>query len=448
MMNHEHNPVAVRIGKLQGKWFQETEKNPDYVLARWVIHTEDVDFLNGFLKLESTAHGKLEDVFVVLFTPFVSKESFAKSLVFDWIDMYKTEAGKAQNPIWNYGIYEEKLKNLPSEDLGISLLLEMLQDFSKFASQEKRPLVVTLIPRSISDNAVYGRYIKNLIAKNLIPDSVKFAILDFADHDYFLEVTSINDKKTIDINPGNLNMREAVNQLASQGDKNDPQVQFRICMMKMGEATGNNNRKSLDDWGVKLLEAAQKAANQGMWASAHLIYAGFLMHFPAREETGRMLQKALQLSKNAMATDKNNVTILILVYGYLGALESMHGEHKKALDYFEKQAEVSLENGLTTSAISSYKTIIFLCQQHNYEEEYQIYVEKAYQIGLEIADDELKVSDYSFVAYHFIELNQYKNKEAVAVLSERMERLFGKDWHKELQYRFDATAEQQKQPLT
>jgi len=48
MMNHEHNPVAVRISKLQNIWSEATEKVPTYNLARWVIHNEDVDFLNGF----------------------------------------------------------------------------------------------------------------------------------------------------------------------------------------------------------------------------------------------------------------------------------------------------------------------------------------------------------------------------------------------------------------
>ena len=444
-MNHEHNPVAIRIGKLQEIWFEETEKNPDYNLARWVIHTEDVDFLNGFLKLESTPHGKLADLFVVLFTPFVSEDHFAKALIFDWISMYKTEIEQQKMPqVWNFSVFEEKVKELVPEDSGVPLLLEMLEDFSKFSSNHSRPLVVTLIPRTISENGIYARFIKKLIAKNQIHTAVKFAILDFADHHYFVETTTISDKKTIDINPGNLNMREAINQLASQGNQNDPQVQFRICMLKMGEATGNNSRKALDEWGEKLLEAAQKSANQGMWASAHLIYGGFLMHFPAKEETEKMLQKALQLSKRAIAEDKNNVTILIQIYGYLGALESMNGDHKKALHYFDLQAKTSIENDLITSAISSYKTILFLCDQHNYKEEFDSYLQEAYQMGLEIKDEDLKVSDYSFIAYHFIEKNQFTDKEKVAVLNERMERLFGPEWRAELQYRFDEATAQRK----
>lgn len=442
-MNHEHNPVAVRISKLQNIWADATEKVPAYNLARWVIHNEDVDFLNGFLKLESTPHGSLDDIFVVLFTPFGSKETFGRMLVSDWLDMYKQ--GIEEQPqanAWDFDAYREKLNNLSHGDTGASLLKEMLHDFSKYASGETRALVVTLIPRSISENDAYAKWISAFIGRNDFAYLVKFAIVDYAEHNYFESVNTIDNRKVITVAPPNLDMRGAVNELAAMGNPNDPQVQFRTCMMKMGEATGNNKRQELDNWGMKLIDAGQRSGDQSMFASAHLIYGGFLMHFPAREETQQMLEKAEAIAKKAVKQDANHVVILIQIYGYMGALASMHSEHKEALGYFIKQASLSKEHNQLANAISAYKTIIYLCHTHGFAAEYLEHLQNGYLLGLEFTDDDLSITDYSFIAFHYIETNHYKLPVETTALKERMERLYGLDWHKDLQQKFEEVEQQ------
>jgi len=434
MMNHEHNPVAVRISRLQEKWSEVTESKPHYNLARWVIYNEDIDFLNGFLKLESSAQGRLEEIFVVLFTPFTSHETFAKNIVSDWLDMYKQGLGESpQHPVWAIEYFKDKLDNLPENDTGEELLREMLHDFSRYASQDSRNLVVTLLPRSISSNSGYAKWIGDFLTSGDFSQSIKFAIVDYAGHDYFAALHDNDKIVTLPINMPDLNMRGAVSELAAMGDPNDPQVQFRVCMTKMGEATGKNQRAQLDHWGAKLLEAGQRTGNQGTYASAYLIFAGFLMHFPAKEETLMMLFKAETIAKRAVKEDAKNVVILIQIYGYMGALASMHSEHKEALGYFIKQAELAKEYNLPVNAISAYKTIIYLCHTHGYTEEYAQNVAEGYKTGFLISDDELGVTDFAFIAYHYIELNHYTHPEDVKVLNERMERLFGENWHNDLQ---------------
>ena len=441
-MNHEHNPVAIRISKLQKIWAEATEKVPGYNLARWVIHNEDVDFLNGFLKLESTSHGSVDDIFVVLFTPFGSKETFAKMLISDWLDMYKQGLEEESQPnAWNFDTYREKLNNLSQGDVGASLLIEMLHDFSKYASGETRALVVTLIPRSISENDAYAKWISAFIGRNDFAYSVKFAIVDYAEHNYFESVT-IDNRKVITVAPPNLDMRGAVNELAAMGNPNDPQVQFRTCMMKMGEATGNNKRQELDYWGLKLIDAGQRSGDQSMFASAHLIYGGFLMHFPAREETQQMLQKAEAIAKRAVQQDANHIIILIQIYGYMGALASMHNEHMEALGYFIKQANLSKEHNQLANAISAYKTIIYLCHTHGFAAEYLEHLQNGYLLGLELTDDDLSVTDYSFIAYHYIDAYHYKLPDETAALRQRMENLFGVNWYTDLQQKFEEVEKQ------
>jgi len=444
MMNHEHNPVAVRISRLQERWSEATEKQPRYNLARWVIHNEDIDFLNGFFKLESSPQGRLNEIFVVLFTVFSTPETFARDIITDWIDMYKQGLGESpQHTVWGFQSFRDKLDRLSHNDTGEELLAEMLHDFSRFTSHDARNLVITLLPRSITDNDAYAKWFEKFLTSADFSPSIKFAIVDYEGQDYFGSLHNNENIVTVAINVPDLNMRGTVSELAAMGNPNDPQVQFRICMTKMGEATGKNKRAELDQWGVKLLEAGQRTGNQGTFASAYLIYAGFLMHFPAKEETNAMLAKAEAISKRAVKEDAKNVVILIQIYGYMGALASMHKEHEEALEHFIKQADLAKKHNLPVNAISAYKTIIYLSHTHSFTAQYAQYVEEGYKTGMLVTDEELSVTDFAFIAYHYTELNHYNKPEEVKTLKERMQRLFGVNWHKDLQQMF-TEVEQQK----
>ena len=52
-MTNEHNPIAVRISKLQQKWIDSLSDRKDFRLVRWVIYNDDLPLVNGFYKLES-----------------------------------------------------------------------------------------------------------------------------------------------------------------------------------------------------------------------------------------------------------------------------------------------------------------------------------------------------------------------------------------------------------
>ena len=69
-MNTEHNPIAVLVSKVQRKWNEEVHPSNDYKLVRWIIRSEQARLYEGFLKLESSSHGSIPEVFVVLLTPF------------------------------------------------------------------------------------------------------------------------------------------------------------------------------------------------------------------------------------------------------------------------------------------------------------------------------------------------------------------------------------------
>ena len=88
-MHNQHNAIAYRIDKLRQLWVDKTAQHPDWQLARWLIKQDDADLFTGMLKLESSPHGRLPEVFVALFHSFDSA-TFSKQLVADWLETYRT----------------------------------------------------------------------------------------------------------------------------------------------------------------------------------------------------------------------------------------------------------------------------------------------------------------------------------------------------------------------
>ncbi|MCD7850345.1 MAG: hypothetical protein LUH63_11770 [Parabacteroides sp.] len=74
-MLNEHNPIAVRISKLQDKWIESLSVNRDARIIRWLIQSNDLPLVNAFYRLESSPYSKIDEVPIVMLTDFESSET-------------------------------------------------------------------------------------------------------------------------------------------------------------------------------------------------------------------------------------------------------------------------------------------------------------------------------------------------------------------------------------
>jgi len=252
-MNNEHNPIAQLIEKIQNKWMTDISPYKNIQLVRWLIEPDQKKLYEGFLRLESSPHGSLPEVPIVMLTHFEDKETYSKNLITDWLndfikdeELQKELAEGGLSFDWDSQLYQDKC-DADEADYNL-LLLEMLQSFQKAMPNSDYPLVLSLFPYGIDSNREYAQWIDDLVKLGL-PDKVRLMFFDEVDkRDYDpLMKNHPEISKSLQVP---MNFDEAINKLATSGNPNDPEVQFRKCMIEMSNSVSKKDRFSSSVYGI------------------------------------------------------------------------------------------------------------------------------------------------------------------------------------------------------
>ncbi|GEQ86164.1 hypothetical protein ULMS_16720 [Patiriisocius marinistellae] len=436
-MSLEHNPIAQLVTQIQNKWNNEVTPYPHLKLVRWLIIPEQARLYEGFLRLESTASGNLPDMVLVLLTPFTSTLHHSKNLIKHWIDAYKNDTetlkelkAKDKDYKWDTDVYEAKI----SEDTEKNnlLLIDMLRDFQKLLPEVDRPLTFTLFPYSVEDPKEYGRWLNTMIELGL-PKHVRFMVFDYADERHLdiamKEVEDIGKSLSVP-----LDLDGAISKIATSGDPNKPEVQFRICVSKMTKAVNNNNRENVHKWGKKAIEAAQRSGVNSFFASAHLVYAGMLFEFKEFEIINELLQKALTLATQGLkAGDDTCKPLLIQIYGFQASAKQLEKKLEDAATLFCKQADTALEHGYPQQPLTAWWMAYNAIKKKD-KKKYNTIVEKAYQFGSQQEIETLQSTCMTFIAADYYNILDKQNNTAhCKEIDTFMITVDGEDWRSQVE---------------
>jgi hypothetical protein len=432
---NEHNPIAARVTFLQQRW-NENVSNNDYKIVRWLVHGEDIAILNGFFKLESTPHGSLEETFVFMLTDFESRLSFSKNILRDWLSAYQEDSVKSKLRLWQdferfLLMYKEGAKK--NAEYFDNLLFEMLGSFKQYENK-KTNLVVGLIPRRVYDFKGFIEWIDKMLPG--LPDGVAFLVVDTFQQEDFgkLAIKHKNICKNISIS--NLNTKGAYKQIATQGNPNDPQVIFRKCMFEMGEAAAAGSQRGVENWGEKMLNVTKATGDKSFFASAHLIYAGFLFSFkPATGRINELLDGGIKILNPIYKTKADAQGVLLQLYSYKAAHFSIAGRYENSINWFLKQGRIAVEVDQLLAAIGAYKNALLVAYRHQFSDQLDAIALEAFPIGYDLSDEVLKTSEFPIIAYHYVVSIEHEAKNKATIV-ERMDGLFGKEWQKNAKKNF------------
>jgi hypothetical protein len=436
-MNTEHNPIAVLVSKVQRKWNEEVHSSNDYKLVRWIIRSEQARLYEGFLKLESSPHGSIPEVFVVLLTPFENKKTFSKKLIAQWLEQYKTDKAKAEkeNPAttlfsWDFSGIEKQLE-LKSSDPDV-LLMEMLHAFQQTLADKKTKLVLALLPGTVSSVNDYSDWLNDRL-KQGIPEHVRFSIFDYEEERYFDDLFKRFQYSTKSLAVP-MNIQAAIGKLARMGDPNSPEVQFRTCMQEMGDAVAANSLPRLEKWGTKALEIAQRSGKKGFFASAHIIYAGMLFSFKKYEQISYLLEGGLRLAQLGLEEGDETCKVLTMqFYAYKAACKQHEGKDTEAADLFVRQGELAIQFGLGVQALTPWWQAYNLYHKKD-EKVYTALLEQTYTHGTTCSVEELANSCIGYIAFDYQDyLSNLKQTEKCREIDAFMNIIEGENWKEKVE---------------
>jgi hypothetical protein len=428
---NEHSPIARCLERMQSKWQAAVTTNPDYRLACWRIAPDEAALLNGFCKLESSRHGGLPEIFVVMLTPFENYATFSLRLLSDLLDAWEGDA-QAGPPAELGSTLAYWRAQLAADAPAEALLVELLTTVYQYCGSPRQPLVLGLLPRQVSNFADYNRWL--VAVATALPVGVKLMVVDHLGQDYLQPACDRLKGNSLRIDCGDLGVAEALQGLATGGDPQQPDVVFRQCLFGMGTAAAAKNRAQLESWGEKALLAAQRSGQLTLMATARAVYAGFLMHFRAGDRIRALLNEGIGLAQTAVAAgEAAGVPVLGQLYGYQSAWHSMGAEWGQAAQWMSKQARLALAHEQWLPAVTACRMAASLYQKNGNDVPFREYTALGYQAGLELDEASLLSSEYGLLArdYHQHLLRQERTAEAREV-DQRLQSLYGAGWQQAL----------------
>ncbi|OEK08201.1 hypothetical protein A8C32_01685 [Flavivirga aquatica] len=434
-MSNEHNPIAQRINLLQDLWIQQRLLKPKAQFIRWLIDEPDVPLVNGFYKLESSPYGKIDETLVVMLTDFDTITTFSYDLAKDWLTAYKKDAEKYPELQWpDFELLHASFKQIDKENTEASNVF-LVELFTKFKTYEGKqtPLFIGVNPRKVTSYNELCVWICNIIEQ--LPQNIGLLVTDYKANNFYEAVftnkEALFEKQTISLK--NQNIQGAYTKLMTQGNPNDPEVAFRKCMIKMGEAATKGHQEKLINWGEKGLNIAKQTTNLSFWASAHLIYVGHLFGFKDTPRINHLLDKGIKIGHKNLE-DKALLGVTLQLYSYKAAYYSFINKKEDALNWFLKQATLAQENNENYITVTAYKNAILLADQNKKISEMQDIIPVAFQTGYVIEDDTLKNTEFAYIASYYVNMLHEKEEETPQIKAEleainkRMSHLFGETW--------------------
>ena len=421
---NEHNPIAQLVNKIQQTWQEKISGKPGLRFVRMLIKPEEARVYEGFCKLESSPHGRLPEVFVTQLTDFEDEDSFSGALIKDWLHTYDQSTELISNIQFKWDPLPYRSAVSIKQD---DLLLSMLKSFRAALPQEEKQLVLALIPRQVSNTQLLKNWISNLLKKG-IPDGVKIMLIDHIGNEQYL----LSEKQF----PGQLghiqvpiDLPGAIHKLAAQGDPNNPEIMLRKCVFEMGAAMKDKDLKRLHRWGQQALDATQKSGNKGLFATAHIMYAGILFHFKKEPQIPQLLERGLRIAKQGMQIkDPACLPLVIQFYGYQGAYAQIRKRYTEAITLFIQQAEFAELHQFNTAALNAWYQAAELCRRKEAGRYYTV-LERGYKAGINLSDDEISASIYIYLLRDYYDYAfAQKMTDTVQEIDNKMTRLFGPEW--------------------
>lgn len=435
-MLNEHNPIAVRISKLQDKWIESLSVNRDARIIRWLIQSNDLPLVNAFYRLESSPYGKIDEVPIVMLTDFESSETFAYKLSQDWVNEYEKGLKQYPNLPWKeFSLFKERLSNMSDPNYQEDFLADLLISYQKFIPDPVRQkLLLGIVPRNISTYGELNKWL-DLFLDKLSPD-MGITLIDFTEGEVFSWLIQKRETEALSIKLCDMDMQGAYAELMQQGNPNNPDVQIRMLVLEMGKAAAKKDQKEIHRLGAKVINIGQISGDTNLWAYVYLIYAGFLFEF-RDDQIIPLLDKAIAISKRSVCSDKSqNSAVLIPLYGFKASYYNFIKRYNEAFEWFIYQAEIALEQNNMYAAISACKSSIIIADRHSMKNKMISFLQKVLKIFFALEDDILKMTEMYFLVSFFL-----KNSTDIATAEEqemrmRMDMLFGKNWEKRSVTRF------------
>ncbi|BAV06253.1 hypothetical protein SAMN05421788_106320 [Filimonas lacunae] len=252
----QSNPIQQRIEWLSEKWTNLVGQTKAPAIR--IVHTTDEeDMIDTFFTYMHSLDSSVEDISFQFDDVFTNREEYSKLLLQSLTENIR---------IWNES---EKESNVPFEPIDWQpdynktnklnpawLFIANFNDLvQKLEVEPEYAVVLTLTPMAIGNTSRFTEWVQNAIdarphkqVKILVADNAAKPMFDHMAHNPQVMATLVAD----------LDMPNAMQQVAAMGDANEPSTPYRVSFIKLMQAMTDKNDKLVYEEGNKCLAIANE----------------------------------------------------------------------------------------------------------------------------------------------------------------------------------------------
>lgn len=421
------NPITQRIDTMINLW-QKFRDQPEARVCRWVITPDEKQMMEAFLETTYQVQNPLPDLFFPFYTPFANLPGYSNALVAELHQNLESD----REALEAAGIqisWQPEPTGEGEEDEAY-----FLRNLSQFASQYPLPqagvLVAVLMPAGMGKQ--YGKWLVKAVRAG-IPNNLRLLVLDQAGAEVLGVFADKFPKKVIS-SCLDLDMPNAIRQLASAGNPADPGVKFRKAFLDLAQAASSKDLAAVQRLEIAPLSIAREQGWAPMEIAVHSLVASAYIGLNKLPEAVGHYDLALQLAKKAYSTgEKSALTLAIQCLSNKGSVLISGKSYSEAANAFGSAAALAQEAGDQFQVMEA-KRMHGFCLEKSGDPASAFQVEKEGLAAAEQIDESLrKNSTLPYLGQSLLELAyRLGYKDAYAAIEKQMTTLAGPDWQDKL----------------
>ena len=432
------NAIHRRIDELTTVWndFIDHESSRLFI---FLLDGNNDDLVEAFISYHQEENSGLADLFLRFDKPFEQKDGYGESLKTALAEIYQNQ--EFQKLMQADGLKSEWAppQERPStEDQAVFGLC--CRSLYEYHQEDMDNLVLVLTPTSIYSKKEWSNWVFRLLQIKY-PPGIRFIVLDNVDSPALKTVAQELSQKVYLHRPA-FDMAKIMEELAADGDPNDPGTQFRQCFMAIGKAASAKDLKQIDLQAKKGLEIVDKhewfPLKASLLVTVAVAYAALSKNEKALEQYRLARQAANQAKERGDIEGKQ--LVIHTAMAEASALLSLNQHSEAAKIYDQCAAQVSTEPISNIEAtnqqmrLENYRMASYCYASIKERENAWDRALQALQVGKEMEAKTREASTLPYVGQGLLQLAMKRPyREKRDWINKQMRSLLGKEWEKTIQ---------------
>jgi hypothetical protein len=415
MGGKETNPVQQRIEMLAEKW-ESVRRKPEVNLVR--IHAQDneKDMIDAFYTYLLGIDTNNNDIPIIFNSIYHDDHQYAEALLLELEDMIDTwnVAGKD-----NIEVELQQLEWHPNYKLAdpsnpVYVFTENINRLAIHLKLQDDVFLVPVLRVSFTNPAAISRWL-HLAIKAGINEKVKIVVDDTVSHPFYKRLAEKDPEKVVTLIP-DLDMDNAMQQVAAMGNPNDPGVQYRKAFLAMVQSIEKRKEKDAE----KFADVCIGIANNNLVKSPYWIGQVIAVNAAlANDQVGyKNFKKAIQYATRgveAAETSKEIIKDEFICRKFIGqavmlraSLYSGSKEWQKAIEDFTVAVTHYVYTNDMILALEAYRMIGFANNKSGNNDAACKALAEAVVISRQIPEHVIKYTTFAGVIEMLLEINNLK----------------------------------------